>query len=111
MFTITCDSSADLGEELYKKHDIRVLPFTIMVEGEEKKDGITVTVPELYESVLRTNELPKTAALNSEEYKEFWAENANPEGILHFSISSKVSMACNNATNAAKEVEGVRVID
>ena len=111
MFTITCDSSADLGKELYEKNNIKVLPFTIMVEGEEKKDSVTITIPELYESVSRTKELPKTAAINAEEYKEFWAENANPEGILHFSISSKVSMACTNAKTAASEVEGVTVID
>ena len=111
MFTITCDSSADLGQELYEKHGIKVLPFTIMVEGEERKDGVNVTVPELYDAVSRTKELPKTAAINAEEYKELWSANANPEGILHFSISSKVSMACTNALTAASEMEGVTVID
>ena len=111
MFTITCDSSADLGQELYEKLGVKVIPFNIMLEGEEKKDGVNITVPELYDSVARTNELPKTSAINQEEHKEFWEANANPEGILHFSISSKASVTYNNAVNAAKEVEGVRVID
>ena len=111
MFTITCESSADLSKELYEKYDIKVIPFTIMVNGEERKDGVNVTLPELYESVAKTNELPKTAAINSMEYKEFWDANANPEGIIHFSISSKVSLACSNATAAASEMENVHVID
>lgn len=111
MFTITCDSSADLGKDLYEKLGVKVIPFNIMVEGEEKKDGVDVTVPDLYESVARTNELPKTAAINQAEFKEFWEANANPEGILHFSISSKASATYNNAAAAAKEMEGVRVID
>ena len=45
MFTITCDSSADLGQELYEKLGVKVIPFNIMLEGEEKKDGVNITVP------------------------------------------------------------------
>lgn len=111
-FKITCESSADLTKELYNKHNIGVLPFRITLGENEKRDGIDVTNNDLFEFFNNTKQLPKTSALNSMDYEEFFEkENTEDEGLIHFCLSSQVSSTYNNACEAAKKFKNVYVID
>lgn len=109
---ITAETTCDLSPEILKERNFRTIPITIIMGLEEKKDGVAIKAEELFDYVKKTGQLPKTAAVSVEEYKEFFTEvKKDCEKIIHFSISSKASSSCNNAKAASKEVDGVYVVD
>lgn len=111
-YKITCESSADLTKEMYEKNNIAVLPFNITLGDKIVPDDENLTNQNLFDFFKETKTLPKTSALNSYDYEEFFKkENTEDEGIIHFCISSKVSSTYNNAVLASKEFKNVYVID
>lgn len=111
-YKITCESSADLTKEMYEKNNIAVLPFNITLGDKIVPDDENLTNQDLFDFFKETKTLPKTSALNSYDYEEFFKkENTEDEGLIHFCISSKVSSTYNNAVLAAKEFKNVYVID
>ena len=109
---ISADSTCDLSKEIIEKYNIHITPINIIVGGEEKKDGIDVTVPELFEYVEKTGELPKTSALNPEEYGEHFEKVLKEcDFCLHFALSFGVSSTGTNARLKASQMENVYVID
>lgn len=111
-FKITCESSADLNKDMYKKHKISVIPFPITLGEELLQDSVNVTNEQLFKYVDENKTLPKTSAINSIDYEEFFEkENTEDEGIIHISLSSKLSCTYNNALEASKKFKNVYVID
>ena len=86
------DSTLDLSEELCEKYGVTLIPLTVLIGGTSYKDGVEIQPQQIFEHVDKTGELPKTAAVNSEIYKETWGPYLN-EGydIIHFNISSDMS--------------------
>lgn len=109
---ITCDSTCDLTRELYEKYDIEVIPLEINLSGEFYRDSIDITAEKIFEYVKETGVLPKTAAISMAKYGEFFKKYTD-EGysVIHINISSEFSACYQNATNAAKELQGVYTID
>jgi len=111
-FKVTCESAADLTAELYKKNKIGVLPFRITMGENDYRDGVDITNEDLFEYFSKTKQLPKTSALNSVDYEEFFKEqNTEDEGLIHICLSSQISSTYNNAVNASKAFKNVYVID
>jgi DegV family protein with EDD domain len=97
---------------MYEKNKISVLPFNITLGDNIVPDDENLTNQNLFDFFKETKTLPKTSALNSYDYEEFFKkENTEDEGIIHFCISSKVSSTYNNAVLASKEFKNVYVID
>ena len=110
---ISCDSTCDLSKELIQKHDIKIIPLIVNIDGKQYRDGIDITPDEIYASVEKTNQLPKTAAANVGEFIEYFEsikENEDDE-IISFTISSTMSSTYSSSVIAAEEVEGVYPID
>lgn len=111
-FKITCESAADLTAELYKKHKIGVLPFRITMGENDFRDSVDINNEDLFEYFSKTKQLPKTSALNTIDYEEFFKEqNTEDEGLIHICLSSQISSTYNNAVNASKAFKNVYVID
>ena len=110
---ITCDSTVDLSKEFIEKLDVKVIPMTVNMEGKEYKDGVTITPNDIYRSVDRTGELPRTAAINISEYIQFFEAIREDEDdiILNFTISSKLSSTYQSSYNAVGLLENVYTID
>ena len=108
---ILCDSSMDLGKEFYEKHNIPVMPYTINLGEEAYLDNVTITVPEIYEYVAKTNTLPKTAATNEVMFEEFFKKHYSKDGNIYFNLSSQMTSTYNNASLASKNFENVYVVD
>ena len=109
---ILSDSTCDLTPEQVAALGIEIIPVNIILGVDTYLDG-EITPTELLEYCKKTGELPKTAATNSERYKEYFSKYLN-EGykIIHFDISSKASAMYNNACAAAKELGGdIYVVD
>ena len=109
---ITCDSTCDLTRELYEKYNVEVMPLEINLGGEYYSDGINITADKIFSYVSETGVLPKTAAIPSAKYAEFF-KSFTDEGysVIHINISSEFSSCHQNALNAAKELPGVYPID
>ncbi|MCR5808150.1 MAG: DegV family protein [Clostridiales bacterium] len=114
MIKISCDSTADLSPELYERYNISKLPLYINIGGREYMDGVDLTSEQLFDLVDKTGELPSTAAQNIDDFLNYLSgireENPGAE-IIHFTISSGFSTTFNVASLAAKELEGVYVVD
>ena len=114
MIKISCDSTADLSPELYERYNISRLPMYIIIGGKEYADGIDLTSDQLFDLVDSTGELPSTAAQSIDDFTTYFSrlkyENPGCE-LIHFTISSGFSTTFNVAELAAKEMDGVYVID
>lgn len=108
---IACDSSVDLGKEYYEKHNIPVMPYTIVLGEENYLDNVTITVPEIYKYVDETKTLPKTAATNELMFEEFFKQHESKDGLIYFNLSSKLTSTYNNANLASKNFKKVYVVD
>ena len=108
---ISVETAADLTKEIIEKYDIKVVPFAIQLGDKSCFDG-EITTDQIISFVNENKILPKTSAVNSYQYTENFNEILKEyDAIVHFSLSSKLSLACANAKSVAKEMENVFVID
>ena len=108
---ISAESTIDLTSELLNKYNIHTTPFTITLGDKTALDG-EITSKEIIDFVKKTEVLPKTSAVNSFQYEEHFNKLLeNYDAIIHFSLSSEMSSACNNAKLAAEEFDNVYVVD
>ena len=109
---ITSDSTCDLSEELLIQYDIAVLPHPIVRDGELLQDNVSITPDDIYAHYERTGRLCTTSAPNAYDYEQFWRPWLD-EGyeIVHFTISSEMSTAYNQAVLAAEETGHVYPVD
>ena len=109
---ITCDSTADLTPELYEKNEIRVIPLSVTLGDDLRRDGENVTSKDVFAFVDETGMLPKTSAVSVGEYEDVFRPLVE-QGyeILHINLSSQLSASHQNARLAAEEVGNVWAVD
>ncbi|MDY0177933.1 MAG: DegV family protein [Bacilli bacterium] len=109
---LTAETAIDLPKELLKKYKIKTVPFTIILGEESGFDG-DITPDDIFAFVEKTGGLPKTSAVNEYQFKQLFKEVlVDHDEVIHFSISSKLSSAYENALKAAEHFKGkVHVID
>lgn len=113
---VMSDSTCDLGEELLKKYNIKIVPLHVSFskEGIDYLDGITINAEEVYKKVEEFQETPKTGARNISEFiEDFKGYIDDGYDIIYGGIGSGLSSTYNNAVLASKEYpEGrIEVID
>lgn len=108
---ISAESTIDLTSELLKKYNIHTTPFTITLGDKTALDG-EITSKEIIDFVKKKEILPKTSAVNSFQYEEHFKSLLKEyDAVIHFSLSSEMSSACNNARVASEELDNVFVVD
>ncbi len=108
---VSVESSNDLGKELLNKYDVKVIPYTIILDGTEYKDG-DITTEEIFKFVDEKKLLPKTTALNEFEYGEWFSSLLKDyDAVVHIALSSGITSSCSHAENAAKNLQNVYVVD
>lgn len=109
---ISAESTIDLPKDVLAEFDIRTVPFTLVMDDKTALDG-EVHAEDLFAFVEKTGKLPKTSAVNEFQYEEHFNKllSEGYDAIIHFSLSSKISSACNNAVLASKKFKNVFVID
>ena len=109
---ITCDSTCDLTNELYQKNNITVVPLSIALGDEIRRDSIDIDADKIFRFVKSTNQLPKTSAISIGEYEDVFGKLVD-EGytVIHINISSELSSSHQNACLAAEDIGNVHVID
>ncbi len=112
MIIISSDSTLDLNG-LFKSRNIPTIPLAVILGNDSFEDGVTVTPDDIYAFVAKNKILPKTAARSVEEHREFFKSVLTSEDdyLIHFTISSGISITYSNAAEAAKEFKNVFVVD
>src|SRR5574344_705040 len=110
---ITADSTADLSKELCDKYQITLIPLTVGLGDKIYLDGVDINPKMIFDYVKKTKQLPKTSAVNSEQYKEKFEYflSSGYDAIIHFNLSSDMSTSFNNAKLVADEIKNVYVVD
>lgn len=104
---IVTDSCCDLTYDYIKENNIEMLPLTINIENEEKKDDLAQSkgYEAFYNSILN-GAMPKTSQINAYEYKEAFMRHINSgEQVLYIGFSSALSGCYNSARMAAEEIK------
>lgn len=109
---ITSDSTCDLSKELVEKHNIAIVPLTVIKAGESFTDNVNIIPDDIFAHVAAGGDLCSTTAVNIDEYvKHFEKYSAEYDGVIHINISSEFSCCHQNARLAAEDFENVRVVD
>ena len=108
---VSAESTIDLPREILDEFEIKTVPFTITLGDKNGLDGVT-TPEEIFDYVDRTGVLPKTSAVNMGQFDEYFRSLLKEyDEVIHFSLSSDMSSAYQNACAVAKEIGHVHVID
>lgn len=109
---ILSDSTCDLSPELIEKHNITIIPLTIVKDGQPFTDTVTIQPSDVFDHVAAGGDLCSTTATNMGEYIEWFEKYVNDyDGVIHINIGSNFSSCYQNACLAAEDYENVRVID
>ncbi len=109
---ITSDSTCDLSPKQIEELDISLARLTVIKDGEQFKDGDTITPADIFAHVAAGGDLCSTTAYNVGEYEEFFEKYAAEyDGVIHISLGSGFSSSYQNACIAAESFPNVRVID
>lgn len=100
---IITDSCADLSKEMQEHYDVRVLPMMIRCEDGEYRDGVDITIEDIYER-LKT-EIPKTSTPSGETIEALFADlkAEGYEKVLAVMVSGGISGTVNHVRLAAED--------
>ena len=108
---ISTESTCDLSKKLIEENDIKVIPYKVILGNDEFSDDETVPA-KIFEYVEKTGNLPKTSAINEEDYLVYFAKLLkNYDAVIHITLSSGISSAHSNAVIASQKFKEVYVID
>ena len=108
---ITAESTIDMPKELLEKFDIKILPYSILLGDDLQEDGEGIA-EKIFEFVEKNKILPKTSAVNDDQYKVFFDKVLKDyDAVIHIALSSELSSSCSNAQRVAQSYSNVKVID
>lgn len=115
-FCVVSDGSCDVPEKTALKYGVDVVHFLVSFDGVDyKREGVELSLPELYRRMVEEPEVfPKTAAPSPEDFYEVFEKHAGQgEDILCVCISTKLSGSLQSAQIAAQMIKerfpGIRV--
>lgn len=108
---ISAESTIDLQQDLLSEYQIETVPFSVLLGDKNALDGV-INPDEIFDYVELNKVLPKTGAVNEYQYTEHFSKLLEKNDfVIHFSLSSEMSSAYNNAVRAAGNLKNVYVID
>ncbi|MEI0735760.1 DegV family protein [Paenibacillus sp. JTLBN-2024] len=107
---IFADSTCDLPREWIRDYGIGLIPLYVTFGDKTYRDGVDISVAELYAEVDKTGSLPKTAAPSPSDFiQAFTPDIEEGRDIVYISLSSELSSTYQNAVIAAGEFPDGRV--
>mgnify|MGYP001041113791 CR=1 FL=1 len=113
---ITSESSCDIPAPLLRQHGIHTVAFSVNFPNRTVADN-SIPVEDIFDFFNRTRTIPKTSAVNPDQYTAFWdgllAEQPDAV-ILHVGYSSACSCSFQNARigrEDCKAPERIRLVD
>ena len=100
---LSADTPCDIGDELKERYQVSLFPLHIILNDQQYTDGVDITSAELYKAWWNQKQLPRTAAINPEEYESYFSDYLDKGyDIIHISLGSGLSSSCANAQIAAQ---------
>ena len=109
---LSADSTCDLGEELIARYNVVIVPLHIVLNDKSYDDLVNITPDEIYKNFNETGKLPKTSAVNCQEYMDKFKPYID-EGydVIHINIGGALSTSYNQCCMAARELGHIYPID
>ncbi len=109
---LSADRTCDIGPELQEKYSVNLISYSITLNDKKYMDSVDVFPDDLYAAFRKDGTLPKTSAINPQEYIEYFKKWTD-EGyeVIHITLSSSVTSSYQSCVLAAAELSGVYVID
>lgn len=100
---VITDSASDVPKELSVKYNINILPFRILYQDRDYRDGVDITAEQVYENL--RNETPKTSLPSIEDIENLFIklENEGYNKAIVITLSSGLSGIYDAVTLVAKE--------
>ncbi len=100
---IITETCADLSKEIQQQYNVHVLPMMIRCQDGEYRDGIDITIEDIYER-LKT-EIPKTSTPSGETIEALFADlkAQGYEKVLAIMVSGGISGTVNHVRLAAED--------
>lgn len=112
---LSADTPCDIGEALKERYAVSLFPLHILLGDRQFIDGVDIHPADIYETWYREKKLPRTAAINPNEYVEYFTPFLDAGyDVLHISLGSALSSCYQNASVAAQLLSDrgtVRVVD
>lgn len=109
---VTADSTCDLTPEMKKKYNISTYPLHIVLGRTSYEDGVNITPDEIYAHFKTAGTLPKTSAVNVQEYLDgFTPLVEQGYDIVHLNLGSALSASYKNCCLAAAQLGNVYPVD
>ncbi len=112
---LSADTPCDIGEALKTRYQVSLYPLHIILDEKQYTDGLDITSAQLYDAWWKHKLLPRTAAINPEEYQSYFSSFLEQGyDVIHISLGSGISSSHANAqiaANTLKSTGNVFVID
>ncbi len=109
---LSSDSTLDLSEDLLKITGTQLFPMHIILGEKSYDDGVNITPDEIYANFRATGKLPKTSAINTQEYIDrFKPLVEQGYDIIHINLGSALSSSYQNCVTAASVLGHVYPVD
>ena len=106
---VVTDSTADLPPELARRHDILVVPLSIIFGDDRFRDGVDIQPRDFYQLLESSAEHPRTEPPPEAELYEHYHDLVADQDIVSVHISDKMSETAAHAREAA--LRGSRSFD
>lgn len=109
---LSADTTCDLGDVLKERYNVNFYPLHIILGGKQYQDGVDIKADQIYEAYKTQKILPKTAAVNPNEYIDYFKKWVD-EGyeVIHINLASGISSSYQNCCIAAEELGNVYPVD
>jgi len=98
---VVTDSVACLPKELVDKYLIKIVPISLIINGNVYRDGVDITPTEVYQLLTTTKNTPTTSSPSPGDFIKAYRElSKSVDGIVCITICSDISMMFNSATKA-----------
>lgn len=110
---IVTDSTGDLSGEIIDQYEIKVVPLTIVIDGESYLDRVDIEPAEFINKMKSADELPKSSQPSAGKFAEVYKElSADGSSIISIHMTGGMSGTVRSAETAAEMTEAdVTVID
>jgi DegV family protein with EDD domain len=107
---VVTDSTAYIPPALILKHEIRVVPLSLVWGNEVFRDGVDITPPEFYARLKTDKVMPSTSQPSPDEFKKLFAPIVEAgNSVLAILLSSALSGTVDSAVQAKAALPGAKI--
>ena len=109
---LSADSTCDVSGELLESTGAKLFPLHIILGEKSYSDGVDIKPDDIYANFRATGKLPKTAAVNVQEYVDYFKPYID-EGydVIHINLGSALSSSYKNCVTAAEKLGHLYPVD